>query len=58
MADQNLNLNLTVNSTQYVQGVSAAASKTGAIGAAAAHRANGGKTERPMDWNAAMEQLG
>lgn len=25
--------------------------------AAAAHRANGGKTERPMDWDAAMAQL-
>jgi len=26
--------------------------------AAAAHRANGGRTERPVDWEAAMEMLG
>jgi len=35
MADQNLNVNLSVNSTQYVQGVSKAASGTVAVGTAA-----------------------
>ena len=35
MADQNLNVNLSIDSAQYVQGVSKAASKTESIGAAA-----------------------
>ena len=35
MADQNLNVNISIDSAQYVQDVSKAASKTESIGAAA-----------------------